>query len=131
MPTDRPPKMPGRAPGRITEPKIHRRPPPMVRVASSHTGLSARTACRVETRTGKKAAVQVMKTIPCSLEGNSRIATGTRAMAGTGRTTSRTGPSTSSASRERATSTPVATPRTAASRKPATMRVRLSVRSVQ
>lgn len=123
--------MPGSAPGRTTEPRIRHRPPPIVRTASSHTGVSARTACRVETMTGKNAAVQVMKTMPCSLLGKSRIATGTRAIAGTGRTTSRTGPSRSETSRERAIAVPAVMPRTAARAKPVTIRVRLSVRSCQ
>ncbi len=123
--------MPGRAPGNTTEKRIRARPPPMVRTASSHTGLSAPTACRVETNTGKKAAVQVMNTIPCSLEGNSRIATGTSAIAGTGRSTSSNGPSTSAAIRDRAIAVPTATPRTAASAKPVTIRRRLDARSCQ
>ncbi len=131
MPTDRPPKTPGRAPGRTTENSTRPRPPPIVRTASSHTGLSARTACRVETTTGKKAAAKVMKTIPCSLEGNSRIATGTSAMAGTGRSTSSSGPSRSSAIRDRATAVPTATPEAAASAKPDTIRRRLEPRSCQ
>ncbi len=131
MPTDSPPRMPGSAPGSTTEPSTRPRPPPIVRTASSQTGVRARTACRVETITGKNAAVKVMKTIPCSLLGKSRIATGTSAIAGMGRRTSRTGPSRSAASRERATAVPTATPATAASTKPVTMRVRLSVRSCQ
>lgn len=131
MPTDSPPRMPGSAPGSTTDHRIRHRPPPIVRTASSHTGVSARTACRVETMTGKNAAVQVMKTMPCSLLGKSRIATGTSAIAGTGRSTSRTGPSRSAASRERAMAVPTVTPRTAASAKPVTILVRLSVRSCQ
>ena len=61
--------MPGSAPGRTTLRRTRRRPPPMVRTASSQTVGSARTACRVLTRTGKKAAVKVMKTMPCSFGG--------------------------------------------------------------
>ncbi|GAA3398803.1 hypothetical protein GCM10017752_64060 [Streptomyces roseoviridis] len=131
MPTDRPPKIPGRAPGSTTENSTRARPAPMVSTASSQTGVSARTACRVDTTTGKKAAVKVMNTMPCSLVGSSRMATGTSAMAGTGRTTSTSGPSRSAAHRDRATAVPTATPITAASAKPTRIRRRLWPRSCQ
>lgn len=131
MPTDRPPKIPGRAPGSTTENSTRARPPPRVSTASSHTGSRARTACRVDTSTGKRAAAQVMKTMPCSLVGSSRIATGTRAMAGIGRTTSTSGPRMSAVHRDRATAVPAATPRTAARRNPTAIRRRLCPRSCQ
>lgn len=131
MPTDRPPKIPGSAPGRTTDSRIRPRPPPIVRTASSQTGDNAATAWRVDTRTGKNAAVHVMNTIPCSFEGKRRIATGTSAIAGIGRSTSSTGPSTSAATRERAIAVPTATPSTAASAKPDTIRLRLETRSCQ
>ena len=84
MPTDSPPKTPGRMPGNTTRVMTSQRSPPSVRTESSHSVGSARTACRVLTMIGKYAARNVMNTIPASSVGNSRIATGTIAMAGIG-----------------------------------------------
>jgi hypothetical protein len=129
MPTDRPENTPGSAPGSTTLHSTRRRLPPIVSTASSHTTGSAPTACRVETRIGKNAARNVMNTMPCSLLGNSRIAIGTIAMAGIGRSTSSGGDTRSPVSADRPTATPIATPASAASAKPIRIRARLSPRS--
>ena len=92
MPTDSPPKRPGRMPGNTTRRSTSQRLPPSVRTESSQIVGSARTACRVDTMIGKYAARKVMNTMPASSVGNSRIATGTIAIAGIGRASSVSGP---------------------------------------
>ncbi len=53
MPTDSPPKTPGRMPGNTTRVSTSQRLPPSVRTESSHSVGSARTAWRVLTMIGK------------------------------------------------------------------------------
>ena len=84
---------------------------------------SARTACRVATEIGKNAATKVMNTMPASSVGSTRIATGTRAMAGMGRSTSVRVPTVLVAIRERPNRIPTGTPTPTASAKPAPIRI--------
>lgn len=72
-----------------------------------------------------------MNTMPDSSVGNSRIATGTIAIAGMGLASSVSGPKVLANNRERPSSTPVATPITAASPKPVRMRSNDCARSSQ
>lgn len=72
-----------------------------------------------------------MNTMPASSVGNSRMATGTMAIAGMGRASSTSGPNTSANNRERPSSTPVATPTTAASPNPVRIRISDCARSSQ
>ncbi len=65
-----------------------------------------------------------MSTIPASSVGNSRIATGTIAIAGMGLANSVSGPNTSENTADRPSMMPVTTPTAAASAKP--LRIRIS-----
>ncbi|SHV54242.1 Uncharacterised protein [Mycobacteroides abscessus subsp. abscessus] len=123
IPTDSPPKTPGRLPGSTTRNSTSQRLPPRVRTDSSHSVGKARTACRVLTMIGKYAARKVMKTIPASSLGNNRMATGTIAIAGMGRASSVNGPKMLANSGERPSQIPVMTPKTAARPKPVRIRM--------